>query len=350
MSEKTEQPTHQRLSDARKKGQIPKSRLLCSAATTLGGLVVALSLGPSSAAQLTEWTRSIFSRPDLAPAAALSQALVLLARLAGPVLAGAMLAAAAVSVASAGFQLNLDLVAPKLERIDPLAGLKRLFSARPLIDLGKALLITGVVVWMFWSAAKQNAPAIFRAVNLQGPGALVLVLKLVAPVLLKCAGVLLLLGAGDYALARRRHWKDLMMSREECKQEHKNSEGDPHQKGKRKALHQQLAARGPARGVQKGTAVVVNPTHIAVALRYDQGECDAPYIVAKGREEDALNIRREAKRLGIPVVKDIPLARSLIHYDVGEEIPEELYQAAAAILKVALEQHSLDGGPAKETR
>ena len=85
--------------------------------------------------------------------------------------------------------------------------------------------------------------------------------------------------------------------------------------------------------MQKATAVVVNPTHIAVALRYDEAECDAPYIVAKGREEDALKLRRAAESLGIPVVRDIPLARALVHYDVGEEVPEELYQAAAAVLE-----------------
>ena len=88
--------------------------------------------------------------------------------------------------------------------------------------------------------------------------------------------------------------------------------------------------------------MVVNPTHIAVALRYAPDECEAPYLVAKGREEDALAIRREAKALGISIVRDIPLARSLIHYDVGEEIPEELYRAAAAVLKVALEARDSD--------
>ncbi|MBS1150521.1 MAG: flagellar biosynthesis protein FlhB, partial [Myxococcaceae bacterium] len=97
-------------------------------------------------------------------------------------------------------------------------------------------------------------------------------------------------------------------------------------------------AGGAARGVHKATAVVVNPTHIAVALRYDEAECDAPYIVAKGQEADALNLKRAAKDLGIPVVRNIPLARSLVQFDVGEEVPEELYQAAAALLKVALEK------------
>jgi type III secretion protein U len=89
---------------------------------------------------------------------------------------------------------------------------------------------------------------------------------------------------------------------------------------------------------------VVNPTHIAVALRYEESECEAPYIVAKGREEDALKLRKQAEELKIPIVRDIPLARSLVHYDVGEEVPEELYKAAAAVLKVALESKDRPAG------
>ena len=149
----------------------------------------------------------------------------------------------------------------------------------------------------------------------------------------------LVLGVADWALAKKRHVDDLMMSHQEVKQEHKNAEGDPHQKAKQKSRRKQIANGGTARGVQKASAIVVNPTHLAIALRYAEDECDAPYIVAKGQEEDALKIRKEAAALGIPVVRDIPLARSLIHYDVGEEVPEELYQAAAAILKVALESN-----------
>ena len=99
--------------------------------------------------------------------------------------------------------------------------------------------------------------------------------------------------------------------------------------------------------MRAATAVVVNPTHIAVALRYQPEECDAPYLVAKGREADALALRREAERLGVPVVRDVPLARSLVQFDVGMEIPEELYQAAAAVLAAALEAGT---SPAQERR
>jgi type III secretion protein U len=95
--------------------------------------------------------------------------------------------------------------------------------------------------------------------------------------------------------------------------------------------------------------VVVNPTHIAVALRYDSQECEAPYLVAKGREADALALRREAQRRGISVIRDVSLARSLIHYDVGEQIPEELYQAAAVVLRVAMESRGTDSSPRSRT-
>jgi type III secretion system FlhB-like substrate exporter len=151
-------------------------------------------------------------------------------------------------------------------------------------------------------------------------------------VALRAGAAVGLLAALDFGLARWRHGRELMMTREEVRNEHKESEGDPHHKHQRRAIHRQLAAGGPARGVRSATAVVVNPTHIAVALRYQPEECDAPYLVAKGREADALALRREAERLGVPIVRDVPLARSLVRFDVGMEIPEELYQAENGIV------------------
>jgi len=237
-----------------------------------------------------------------------------------------------------GIRAHADAVAPKFERLNFIEGAKKLFSARQLVDVLKGLLVAAIIGWLFWSAVETHAALAFTAVHHDGRAAYVALVALLRPVIVKAAVVLLVMGVADWALAKKRHVKDLMMSHDEVKQEHKNSEGDPHQKAKRKSLHKQLANGATARGVQKASAIVVNPTHLAIALRYAEDECDAPYIVAKGQEEDALKIRQEAAALGIPVVRDIPLARSLIHYDVGEEVPEELYQAAAAILKVALEE------------
>ena len=349
MSEKTHQPTDHKLREARKKGQIPRSKLFTSAAVTLGGLAGTLAFSSETAVRLRGWATALLSLRPTAPADALVEGLRVLASCAAPTLGGALVGSLCASVATSGLQLNVSHVSPQLDRIDPFQGAKKLFSARQLIDVLKGLLVAGVVAAILWSGVRDAGPDVFRAIAYSGPTAMAVTLRVLGPLVVKASVVLLVLGVADWALARHRHVKDLMMSHEEVKQEHKNSEGDPHHKSQRKALHKQIAAGGPARGVQKATAVVVNPTHIAVALRYDESECDAPYIVAKGREEDALKIRKDAQSLGIPVVRDIPLARSLVHYDMGEEVPEELYKAAAAVLKVAMESTAKNEGPEGKT-
>lgn len=350
MSEKTQQPTAQKLREARKKGQIPRSRLFTSASVTLGGLTATLVFAPETAVRLRGWTVSLVGLSVQNPVDALWESLRVLALSVTPTLVGALLGAVASAVATAGLQVNADAVSPKFDRLNPVEGFKKLFSVRQLVDVLKGLLVAAIIGWLMWSTVRDAAPWALRGISHDGAASLLALLTLLRPAVLKAAAVLLVLGVADWALARRRHIKDLMMSHEDVKQEHKNSEGDPHHKAKRKAEHKKLASGGPARGVHKATAVVVNPTHIAVALRYDEAECDAPYIVAKAREEDALKLRKQSASQGIPVIKDVPLARSLIHYDVGEEVPEELYQAAAAVLKVALEQsESGDSQPEGET-
>lgn len=338
MSEKTHPPSPRRLSEARKKGQLPRSKLFTSAAVTLGGLVTTVAFAPDSALRLTVWTTSLLRQP--APAAldaTLIDAVALLARAAAPTLLGAFFAAVASTLIVAGWQVNVAVLTPDFSRLDFVAGAKRLFSPQQLFEVGKGLLVATVLAFILFGAVVDAAPLALRASAHDGASALPGLLELWQPTVLKAAVVLLLLGVADQALAHRKHRKDLMMTHEEVKQEHKSSEGDPHHKAKRKSLHKQLASGGPARGVSKATAVVVNPTHIAVALRYDEYECDAPYLVAKAREEDALTMRNQAIAAGIPVIRDVPLARSLVQFEVGEEVPEELYQAAAAVLKVALE-------------
>ncbi|EAU63007.1 translocation protein in type III secretion [Stigmatella aurantiaca DW4/3-1] len=258
--------------------------------------------------------------------------------LSGPALGGALVASLAVSLAVAGVGLNMEHVAPNLERISPFAGWKRLLSVRAGVEGLKALLVSAVLAVLVWGEVREAGPEALRGVEGRGAEGLVHLLDRLEPLLLRLSGCLLLLGGADYALARARHFKDLCMSREEVKREYQESEGDPRHKAQRKALHRQLAQGGSARGVRKASAVVINPTHIAVALRYDAQECEAPYLVAKAQEAEALALRHEAQRRGIPVVRDVPLARSLISYDVGEQIPEELYQAAAAVLRVAMEE------------
>ncbi|MFP2962752.1 flagellar biosynthesis protein FlhB [Myxococcus sp. 1LA] len=345
--EKTEKPSAKRLREARRKGQIPRSRMLSAGAVTAGGLFGLTSAAPEGMARLHAWTtRLLLEQEDVG---AWQEGLWIAVRLCGPVLGGAFVAALLVSVVTVGVEADLQHVTPKLERISITAGLQRLFSWRPWLELAKMLLIVGIVGALAWVDVEDAAPDAMRTAWLGGAEGLNRVVAHVSELATRLAWLMVVLGVGDYALAWRRHMKDLMMTREELKREYKESEGDPRHKGQRKALHRQLSQGGAARGVQKATAVVVNPTHIAVALRYDADECEAPYLVAKAREGDALAMREQARRLGIPVVRDIPLARSLIHYDVGEPIPEELYQAAAVVLRTAMDARELDGYPRRQT-
>ncbi len=340
MSEKTEQPSARRLREARRKGQIPRSRLLSSSVVLLGGGLGLSAVLPRVVTKFEAWTTRLLLTQDAS--GALREATVWLAWGAGPPLLAAWLAALGVSVAMSGLEFNADHVMPRLERIHPVEGWKKLFSMKPLVEWVKALLVAAVLGWLVWREIARVGPDVLRAVRGTGMEGMLHGLARGESLVSRLAGVLVVLGVGDYLLERRRHLKDLRMTREEVKREHKESEGDPHHKGQRRATHRQLAAGGGARGVKAATVVVVNPTHIAVALRYDAGECAAPYLVGKARDAEALQLRQDAERLGVPVVRDVPLARGLVHYDVGEEIPEELYQAAAAVLRVAREGMAMD--------
>jgi len=313
----------------------------------LGALVGLMTGAPAATVWLKAWTSSLLLHQDVSVAGALGVAGKLALAFVTPCLLGACGVSFVLSVAVAGFQFELSHVAPQVERISPAKGFSQMFQAQKWVELGKGLLVLAILGAVVFSAAQRVGPALFRAMGYEGEVGLQLGLEALEALAVRCAVVLVALGCGDYLLARRRHLNTLMMSREEVKREHKESEGDPRLKSKRRALQRQVAAGGAARGVSKATAVVVNPTHIAVALRYVPDECEVPYLVAKGREGDALALKVEAERLEIPVIQDIPLARSLVHYDVGEEIPEELYQAAAVILQVAFESHDGDASPGR---
>jgi type III secretion protein U len=197
---------------------------------------------------------------------------------------------------------------------------------------------------MLVAGAWSLLPSALRLPLLDAPGA---GLTLLRPEALRVWGRVLLLatviGVVDLVLARRRHRRSLRMSRDEVRREHREQEGDPRHRAHRRAAHRQLLASGRARGVKAASVVVVNPVHLAVALRWAPEECDAPYLVARGRGTDARAIRAEALGAGIPVVRDIALARGLVQYDVGEEVPEELFRAAAVVLQRALDR--LDPAP-----
>jgi flagellar biosynthesis protein FlhB len=150
---------------------------------------------------------------------------------------------------------------------------------------------------------------------------------------LKVGFTFLLLGAADYFLQKFLYLKEMKMTKQEVREEHKETEGNPLVKGARRQIHREILMQGMMVAIKKADAVVVNPTHVAVALRYDRGTMNAPTVVAKGAELMAAHIRQLAKEAGVPIMRDVGLARALYELELEAEVPEELYEAVAVVLR-----------------
>jgi type III secretion protein U len=246
-----------------------------------------------------------------------------------PAAACALAAGALAGVLQSGFAFAPGALRPRLDRVDPLRGLRRLASPSQLTALALALAKACVLVAIAWGWLRERAPTLAALPALDAARALAAA-PFVAGLAARLALAFLAFGALDLGLAWRRRRAALRMTRDEVRREHREQEGDPAHRAERRRVHRALLDAGP---VARATVVVVNPTHLAVALRHDRSGDEAPRVLAKGAGLAAARIRSAARRAGVPIVRDVPLARALHRLaEVGDEIPEELYEAAAAIL------------------
>jgi type III secretion protein U len=335
--DRTELPTPRRLREARRRGEVAVSRELCGAAALLGGLGALAVTAPRTVAELGRALRGVLTGAVAAGAGGAID-------LAGPVLregawsvlrhsfpaaSAALVAGGAAAVLQAGPGLFPEALRPRLERLDPVRGLTRLLSPSQLASAALGVAKAAILLLLLWSWLRASAPALAGLPRLE-PAALWRALPLLAQLVLRLALAILALGALDVLLVRRRHRRALMMTRDEVRREHKEDEGDPVHRAERRRRHRALLEAPP---VARATVVVVNPTHLAVALHHRRGADDTPRVIAKGAGADAARIRSEARRAGVPIVRDVALARALHRLtEVGDEIPEELYEAAAAVL------------------
>jgi flagellar biosynthesis protein FlhB len=329
--EATEAPTPRRLAEARRRGEVACSRELCGAVALAAGLLALAAGGASFVASLAGLVRGgLLSAlaPDRSPSGALLAAAADVARLAALPLLAAAAAGAAAGLLQTGGLVAPAAATPRLERLDPARGLAGLLSRERLAAIGLGLLKATLVLALALGWVEGAASSIASLPRALAPGAGLL--ALLAPLGLRLCLVLLAFGAADLLLTRWRHRRRLRMTRQEVRREQREDEGDPRHREARRRRHRALLEAGP---VARATCVVVNPTHLAVALRHRRGVDEAPRVVAKGRGAEARRIRSEARRAGVPVVRDVALARALHQLaEVGEEIPEPLYDAAAAVL------------------
>ena len=332
--EKTEKATPQKLKKSRKEGQVARTPDLGAWA---GILVVAVSLrwltehGMGRVQELLLSTLNLAASPDTHDMmAVLKEGSTLAFVLSLSIGAGVMVVGVASAVAQGGLFFATKALKPKWSRLDPVAGIKRIFGPHALWEGAKMLMKSALVGFFVWRAVVGLMPVVGGLVPLQvgmhiAAGAATALMRDVA-----LAG--LVAAAADYAVQRRKTGKQVRMTKKEVKDEHKQSEGDPHLKGAIRSRQLAAARNRMMADIPTADVVLVNPTHVAVALRYDPAK-GSPRVVAKGAGVVATRIREIAEESRVTLVEDIPLARALHGAcEVGQSIPPQLYQAVAQVL------------------
>jgi flagellar biosynthesis protein FlhB len=337
--EKTEQPTEKKQRESREKGEVPRSRDLSGAMVVLAGVAALMNSGESAFLH----ARQIFSLglgysrealftdalPGRALHAAMHEALMLFA----PVAVATMLATLAAPLLLGGLNFSAQALQPKFERLDPIKGLGKIFAMRGLVELGKALLkllFIGAVLGLLLRHWQGELQATGRGSVMAG---IAQSIGLLGRAALWFGSMLALIGGIDALYQKFDHAKNLRMTKQEIKDEMKESEGNPEMKGRIRQVQQAQARRRMMEELPQADVVVVNPTHFAVALRYDDGRMGAPRVIAKGVDVLAQQIRLVAGSHHIPLVESPPLARALYATtELGREIPAALYVAVAQVL------------------
>ena len=335
--EKTEPPTPRRRREARAKGQVARSQDLAAAVMLLTGFLVLKLFGPglwNSLLAITSTSLSYEAPMQMDGVLHLAgQSIVEVVKRLAPMLLVLFLAIWISLFVQIGWLFTWQPITPSLKKINPLTGLKRLFSVRSimtaLVNFGK-LLSVGLFAYLMLAGA---ASAIIYSFTFHYHDVFQLGSAMIFELGMKLGAALLVLALLDFAWQRYRHQRDLRMTKEEVKDELRSMEGDPQVKRRRRQIQFQLSAQRLRKDVPAADVVVTNPTHVAVAIRYDSETMLAPKVVAKGADYLALQIRLIASASGVPIVERKPLARALYEtVEVGQYVPERFYRAVAEIL------------------
>lgn len=344
--EKVHDPSPSRLRKAREEGNVFRSKEITSVGILVASAGLLLAGTPWAFTVLQEIVREAFlEAPTQEMSVRAVQHVLLnislrLALVLGPFFAVLMVVGVAANAAQGGVTVTAKPMEPKLNRVSPLAGLKRMFSAKSLFELGKALVKAAAVGPIAYYTIKTHLPELVVLHTLPLEAAVGQAGGWIAGLLVRILLALVVLSAVDYAFEKHKWKTDLKMTFKEVKDESKEQEGDPHIKGRRRQKARELAF-GPrlVDAVMKADVVVTNPTHYAIALQYDPEGGSAPRVLAKGVRKRALTIKGMAAEYGVPTVENRPLARALYAaVPEGGEIPEELYLAVAEILAEVFRQ------------
>ncbi|HYF95561.1 MAG TPA: flagellar biosynthesis protein FlhB [Symbiobacteriaceae bacterium] len=337
--ERTEEATPKRREEARKKGQVFKSMELVGALSLLATYFTLQYAAPYVAGRIFSFSRTLWEQgamQDWSEAGArtlMNNVYILVATVAAPVALAGALAGVLGNVVQIGFLFTGEPLAPNFERINPGSGLKRIFSKRSVAEMLKALVKVTIIGWVAYRTVADDLEAFPLLIGLELPQMIQFFVQLISRLLLWVGVSMLVLAVADYAYQRWEYEQSIKMSKQEVKEEYKQTEGNPEIRSKIRQKQREMSRRRMMQDVKKADVVVTNPTHFAVALAYKQPEMTAPKVLAKGQGLIALRIRELAQEGEIPIVENPPLARQLFKVtDIGQEIPPDLFQAVAEVL------------------
>ncbi|MEN6372168.1 MAG: flagellar biosynthesis protein FlhB [Armatimonadota bacterium] len=339
MQDKTEAASPRRREEARKEGKVAQSNDLVSAAGLLFSLLLMKSAGPYLMNGMSSMMRQSLSNlhhneltiNTLRPLA-ITYGLQFF-RLCLPIMAVTAVVGIAANVLQVGFRVTPKAIAPDLNRIDPIKGLARLFAGRSLIELLKSIAKVGVVSYFIYTFLKGEYPVLLDLAGLSPSAMVDTVTTLGWKLVSRGSIVMLVIGILDYMYQRIQFEQSIKMTKQEVKEEYKRSEGDPQIKSKIRQRQREMARHRMIQDVAKADFVVTNPTHFSVAIQYDPSKMAAPIVLAKGQRLLAFKIREVATANGVPIIENPPVARFLYkNVEVGQPIPEDLYQAVAEML------------------
>ena len=337
-SDKTEKPTPKRIREARKEGQVAKSQDLGAAAVLLGlagffipaWQFVIQNYLPYMVASLQNLTIYQAQMNDLPQVAVQAIWLVVLGSL--PFMAISLGVGLFINLVQTRLNFSVKAIKPDFKKLNPLTGVKNMFSMQALMNLAKTIAKLAVIVYLCVKKYQAAISTIAQLSQMEMGQILYFVLHFAQELMLQIALVFLVLGGLDYIYQRHSLMKQLKMSKQEIKEEVKQNEGDANIKAQRKAKYQQLLQNAIA-NVKDATVVITNPTHFAVAIQYEKDGLGIPQVIAKGADEIAQRMKAEAKKLDVPMVENVPLARGLYaKVKVGDVIPDEFFGPVAEVL------------------
>ena len=335
--EKTEEPTAKKRADARKKGQVGRSQELNTAFVLLVGFFTLKLLWDSIYLSIASYTTYVFTN--------LNQSvdteniihifigiIVVLAKTAFPIMFAIMLIGLAINFFQVGLNFNTESIEFKLDKLNPINGFGRIFSKRSLVELAKSFFKILVIGFFLYRFIHEQILAMPQFMFFDLTTSLALVAEIIFQMAFIVIGVIMIMALMDYGYQKWQTTQDLKMTKQEVKDEMKQSEGDPQIKGKIRQKQRQMAMARMMKEVPKADVIVTNPTHYAIALSYQQG-MSAPLVVAKGQDLVAQRIKEIAREARVPIIENKPLARAIYAaVQIGDAIPQELYQAVAEVL------------------